>query len=166
MNTWKITAIDESSKLWVYTISPKLSAVQEVELLKDLDYFCEHWTAHNKELKAFYKIIHGTILILGVDEHLNSASGCSIDKSVHFLEEIEKKYNISLFNRMLFNVVNDQQEIKTYSKKEFEQLLENNSIKPDSKVINNLATEVKTWNEQGVQLFSQSWMSNFFGIRV
>ncbi len=166
MNTWKITDIDQSAKIWIYTIAPKLTALQEVDFSNELHQFCEHWTAHNKELKAFYKIIDHSILILGVDEHLNPASGCSIDKSVHFLEEMEKKFNISLFDRMLFNVVNDQEEIKTYNKKEFEQLLEYNTIQADSKVINTLTTQLQDWNENGVQPFSKSWMSNFFRVKV
>lgn len=166
MNTWKITEFDESSKIWIYTIYPKLTSSQEVEIAKELGHFCINWTAHNRELRAFYKIIDRSILILGVDEHLNPASGCSIDKSVHFLEEIENKYQISLFDRMLFNLINDQQEIQTHNKKEFEQLIENGTVHPESKVINTLSTTLKDWNENGVQLFSKSWMNNFFGVKA
>ncbi len=166
MNTWKITDFDASSKIWIYTISPKLTNELEVEISKELDNFCINWTAHNKELRAFYRIKNRSILILGVDEHLNPASGCSIDKSVHFLEELENKYNISLFDRMLFNLANEQEEIQTYNKKEFEQLIEKGTIQSESKVINTLCSTLKDWNENGVQLFSKSWMNNFFGIKV
>jgi hemerythrin superfamily protein len=166
MNTWKITDFDATSKIWIYTISPKLAPLQEVEFANELNHFCINWTAHNKELRAFYKIIDKSILILGVDEHLNPASGCSIDKSVHFLEELENKYNISLFDRMLFNLVNEQEVIQTYGKKEFEQLIENGTIHTESKVINTLCSTLKEWNENGVQLLAKSWMNNFFGIKV
>lgn len=166
MNPWKINNYDPSSKIWIYTISPKLSEIQEIEISKELEHFCKHWTAHNKELKAFYKIISNSILILGVDEHLNQASGCSIDKSVHFLEELENKHQLSFFDRLLFNVVNEQNIIETYNKKEFEKLIENNVIHSDSLVINTLSTNLAEWNENGVQAFSKSWMNTFFGINA
>jgi hypothetical protein len=34
--------------------------------------------------------------VLGVDENLNSVSGCSIDSSVHFMQQLEKEFDIDL----------------------------------------------------------------------
>lgn len=167
MNTnWKIEGFDNSSKIWVYTIHPNLTEEQEKNLEAELSEFCKTWTAHNKELKAFFKIIQHTILILGVDEHLNPASGCSIDKSVHFLEELELKYSLNFFNRMLFTYIEENGTFVTKNKQEFEELLSKESIHSKTNVVNTLTLTLQEWNEKGIQTIENSWMKSFFNIPV
>lgn len=162
-NNWQINEFDGSSKIWMYTIEPELNSDQQATLENELHLFCTQWTAHNKELRAFFKLIQNRILILGVDEHLNPASGCSIDKSIHFLEEMEKKYSIEVFNRMLFTYLEGDHLI-TLPKKEFEKALTENKINSKTKVINTLALSLKDWNANGVLHLEDSWMKNFFGV--
>lgn len=161
---WKITEYDNSSKIWIYTIHPNLTEVQEKNIAAELTEFCKTWTAHNKELRAFFKIMNHTVLILGVDEHLNPASGCSIDKSVHFLEELEHKYSLNFFNRMLFSYVDEEGQFNTKTKQEFEELLDNESITSKTYVVNTLALTLQEWNEKGIQTIENSWMKNFFNV--
>jgi hypothetical protein len=39
-------------------------------------------------------------MVFMVNENMNEVSGCGIDKSVHFMQEIDKKYNLDAFNRL------------------------------------------------------------------
>jgi hypothetical protein len=163
---WQINEFDPSSKIWIYTIHPNLNEQIETHLSAELTEFCKQWTAHNRELRAFFKIIEHTILIMGVDEHLNPASGCSIDKSVHFLEELEKKYSVDFFNRMLFTCVNEEDTFSTHTKTQFESLIQENKITHQTIVVNTLALTLKDWNENGLQTIEKSWMKNFFKLLV
>lgn len=90
----------DESKIWIYQAERALSET-EISLITPLfRSFCENWTAHNNQLKASFEIIQNQFIVLAVDESLNTASGCSIDKSVAFLKSISEQLGISLFERM------------------------------------------------------------------
>jgi len=90
----------DESKIWIYQAERALSET-EISLIAPLFHsFCENWTAHNNQLKASFEIIQNQFIVLAVDESLNTASGCSIDKSVAFLKSISEQLGISLFERM------------------------------------------------------------------
>lgn len=163
---WEINDFHPSSKIWIYTLNPILSDEQLQGISEELKSFCTQWTAHNRELRSFFKIFENRILLIGVDEHLNPASGCSIDKSVHFLEDIEKKYSIEVFNRMLFSYFDTQDKLQTLSKNQFEKAIADNIINADTLVLNNLALTLNDWNTNGAIPLSKSWMMNFFGVKA
>jgi hypothetical protein len=167
MNTdWQIKNYDESSKIWIYTLSKKLDDSLLIEIENELQHFCSQWTAHNKELRAFFKIINQQILLLGVDEHLNPASGCSIDKSVHFLEDLEKKYAVDFFNRLLFTYIDENGNFITEPKHTFEKLIEEHKIQPNTLVVNTLSHNLREWNEFGITAMKNTWLKNYFNIAV
>jgi hypothetical protein len=47
--------------------------------------FCIQWTAHGANLKAYGEVRHHRFIVMIVDETAAGASGCSIDKSIHFI---------------------------------------------------------------------------------
>ncbi len=158
-----LTEVHADSKIWIYTFSKKISSAQAEEIGKSLDAFCKNWTAHSKELRAFWNIYDFRILILGVDEHLNPASGCSIDKSVHFLQELEQEFQLELFNRMLFSYIEDKQ-IHTLNREEFQKHIDEKIIHSETLVVNTLAKNWAEWNSTGFQKLQDSWMKNLFQI--
>ena len=90
----------DESKIWIYQAERALS-VEEISKIGPLfQCFCSNWTAHNNQLKASFEFIQNRFIVLAVDESLNTASGCSIDKSVAFLKSISEMLGISLFERM------------------------------------------------------------------
>src|SRR5476649_3050231 len=89
----------ENSRVWVYQSDKKLSDQEVQQIQAQLDSFTTGWTAHNSQLKAKAEIRYNRFLILVVDESQAGASGCSIDKSVHFMKELEQQFNINLFDR-------------------------------------------------------------------
>lgn len=163
---WEIKDFHPSSKIWIYTLNPALKEEQIIGITADITSFCTQWTAHNRELRSFFKIFENRILLIGVDEHLNPASGCSIDKSVHFLEEIEQKYSIEIFNRMLFSYFDKNNKLQTLTKNEFENAIAESIINTETLVINNLTLSLNDWNENGIIPLSASWMMNFFGLKI
>jgi hypothetical protein len=158
-----LTDVHPDSKIWIYTFSKTLTEFQEQEIAKSLAIFCNNWTAHSKELRAFWNIYDSKILVLGVDEHLNPASGCSIDKSVHFLQDIEQQFNLEVFNRLLFSYINNNQ-IITLNREDFQTALDEKHIKPNTIVVNTLAKNWGEWNSIGFQALQDSWMKNLFQI--
>src|SRR6202000_155504 len=89
----------ENSRVWIYQADRKLTDAEATEIQQYLSQFAQQWTAHNHQLKAKGEVRYNRFLILVVDETQAGASGCSIDKSVHFMQEIEKRFGINLFDR-------------------------------------------------------------------
>lgn len=152
------------SKLWIYTIKEIISEETAIRIVKSLEAFCQNWTAHNKELRAFWNMYDNRIILLGVDEHLNQASGCSIDKSVHLLQDLENELNITIFDRMLFSY-SDGNKIQTLSRDEFQSGIDENIINSDTMVINTLAKNLQEWQLSGFQKLQDSWIKNLFNLK-
>ncbi len=89
-----------NSRIWIYQSNRTLQENEIKEINKSAEDFIETWTAHNNNLKGSFEIRHALFLIIYIDEGYALASGCSIDKSVHFIQKLEKQYNLSLFERM------------------------------------------------------------------
>ncbi|CAN5654021.1 hypothetical protein BH11BAC1_BH11BAC1_30320 [soil metagenome] len=125
------------SRIWIYQCSRELTGDEETLIGDETKRFLESWTAHDKALQAGFEIRYHRFLILMIDEKVAGASGCSIDKSVHFIQSIEKKFGLSLMDRMQFAYkLNDKVEI--VSRNEFEKLFAAGILNQASIVFNNL----------------------------
>jgi hypothetical protein len=153
-----------SSKVWIYTSSTIFSKDVETQIQKTLDDFCVGWTAHNKELKAAACIVESRFIILCVDEHLNPATGCSIDKSVRILQEIEDQHNINLFDRMLFTYKDKQGNTLTCSRLVFEERIASGEISEDTIVYNTLCNTMEMLNSSWNVPLKDSWMASYFNL--
>src|ERR1700759_2190076 len=89
----------ENSRVWIYQSDKELTDSEVALLQSQLDNFTTGWTAHNNQLKAKAEIRYNRFIILVVDESQAGASGCSIDKSVRFMKDIEQEFGINLFDR-------------------------------------------------------------------
>src|ERR1700731_4564879 len=126
----------ENSRVWVYQSNKKLTDEEVQQLQNQLDNFTTGWTAHNNQLKAKAEIRYNRFLILIVDESQAGASGCSIDKSVKFIKQIEEQYNINLLDR--FNLAyREGNDVLSAPRHDFEDLLKNGSINTNTIVFNN-----------------------------
>lgn len=94
-----LIALDNSSKVWIYQCSTLLTEEQVDGIRDDLYSFLESWTSHNARLYTYGNVFHQRFIAIFVDERYAGASGCSIDKSVHFIESLEQKYGITLTDR-------------------------------------------------------------------
>ena len=152
----------ENSRVWVYQSAKKLSDSEVLQIQVLLDNFTTSWTAHNNQLKAKAEIRYNRFLILIVDESQAGASGCSIDKSVHFMQQIEAQFKINLFDR--FNLAyRDGNEILSAPRHDFEELLKQGSINTNTVVFNNMVQNLAELNSKWEVPFKNSWHIQLFG---
>ena len=98
MTTFK--NMPQDARLWVYQ-SNRILADAEVKAIEEEGLkFISDWAAHGASLKASFDVLHNLFVVIAVDEKQAMASGCSIDKSVHFVKELEQKLSLNLFDRM------------------------------------------------------------------
>ena len=99
-------------------------------------------------------------ILLAVDEGQADASGCSIDKSVHFLKQLEAQLDIDLFDRMTF-AWKDDSGVKTASSEEFAQLYRAGKIGDDTLVFDNLVKTKAELEENWLKPLNKSWHRRF-----
>ncbi|MGZ4117532.1 MAG: ABC transporter ATPase, partial [Bacteroidia bacterium] len=98
MNT--ISNMPSDARLWVYQSNTALSDAQVSTIKNEGANFISDWAAHGASLKAAFDVLYDRFIVIAVDEQQAMATGCSIDKSVKFVKELEQKFNLNLFDRM------------------------------------------------------------------
>jgi len=88
------------SRVWIYQSIREFSENEITQLKTKAESFIAEWTSHGKTMSACIEIFYNRFIIVCVDETTASASGCGIDKSVKFIQQLEKEFNTSLLDRM------------------------------------------------------------------
>jgi hypothetical protein len=92
--------LPDSSRIWLHLANRKLVASEEQFLKEELTVFLDCWSAHGKRLQCNATLLFSQYLIFSVDENIESASGCSIDSSVHFAKRMGSELGIDFFTRL------------------------------------------------------------------
>ncbi|SDF22009.1 hypothetical protein SAMN05216464_114120 [Mucilaginibacter pineti] len=151
----------QHSRVWIYQADKKLSDTEVQNIQHELNNFTTRWTAHNNQLKAKGEVRYNRFLILIVDESQAGASGCSIDKSVRFMKDLEQQFNINLFDR--FNLAyRDGEEILSLPRHAFEDLLKQGKITTDTIVYNNMVQNLTELETKWEVPFKNSWHIQLF----
>ena len=152
--------LPDESRVWIYQANRSFSEEELIELNKQLDTFIEAWTAHGKDLEAGYKIVYKRFIIIALNQDLNKATGCSIDASVHFIQELEKQYNVDLMDKM--NVSFKQGEFVAYKPLlDFKKMAQQKAVSKNTIVFNHLVTNIAEFKENWEVPASESWHSRF-----
>jgi len=152
--------LPETSRIWIYQANRNFSEEELGEINNLLPQFLTQWTAHGASLRAGYEIKYKRFIIIGLDQSLSSASGCSIDASVHFIQGLEKRFGLELLDRM--NVSFKQGDFITYkSMADFKKMAKARSITKDTIVFNNLVANKQEYVEHWEVPASESWHSRF-----
>jgi hypothetical protein len=91
--------LPDSARIWIYQASRPLTAAEVNGLQPALAQFAEAWTSHGRSLQASAAVLHQQFLIIGLNEAVADASGCSIDASVRFVREVEQQLGVELLEK-------------------------------------------------------------------
>lgn len=156
--------ISENSRVWIYQSDRVLNPEEEQRIQQKLDDFTSQWQAHGHDLAAHGEIRHNQFIILSVDEQVAGATGCSIDKSVYLMKEIEQEFNIDLFDRFRI-AYRDGGNVINCSREEFEDLLGKGVLNSDTIVFNNMVSNRKDLATSWEVPMKDSWHGQVFGAR-
>jgi hypothetical protein len=153
--------LPDHSRIWIYQSSRKFSD-EEVALLGErLKEFLTQWTAHGQLLEAGFEIKYNRFIIIGLNQDSASASGCSIDASVHFIQQLEKELQVDLLDKM--NVTYYTGEFIAYKPlNEFKALAKAKSVSKNTIVFNNLINTKAEYLENWEVPAEESWHVRFF----
>ncbi|WP_298553385.1 ABC transporter ATPase [uncultured Algibacter sp.] len=152
--------LPEESRVWIYQANRSFSEDELQEIQSKLDIFIENWTAHGSDLQAGYIVKYKRFIVLSLNQSLNKATGCSIDASVHFIQQLEKDYNVDLMDKM--NVSYKQGDFVAYkSLSDFRKMAKDKAVSKNTIVFNNLVNNIAEFNENWEVPASESWHGRF-----
>jgi len=156
----EFNTLPEESRVWIYQSNRSFTEQEIEEIQSKLDMFIENWTAHGSDLQASYTFKYKRFIVLGLNQNLNAATGCSIDASVHFIQQLEKDYNVDLMDKM--NVSYKQGDYVAYKTlTDFRKMAKDKAVSKNTIVFNNLVTSIGEFNENWEVPASESWHSRF-----
>jgi hypothetical protein len=151
-----------NARTWVYTANRILSPVESAQLLTRLDPFLSEWSSHGTPLKAACQVFDNAVVVIAVENGWETASGCSIDKSVRVLKELEQELNISLFDRMIVLFRNaPHSDLQLLPLAQFKNKMADGEVMPSVLIVN---TQVEVLGELKEDLWKpvkDSWLSRF-----
>ena len=153
--------LPEESRVWIYQ-SNRVFTVTELDFIKsNANDFLNNWTAHGANLQAAIEIPYDRFLVIALNESLHSASGCSIDSSVRFIQNLEKQLDVILLDKM--NVTcRIRNKIEYISLKDFRKMVKKKVLNSDVIVFNNLVINKKEYNSLWEVPATSSWHARYF----
>ena len=152
--------LPDTSRVWIYQANRPFSEQEQQEISSRLQQFIEKWTAHGADLKASYELRYNRFIILAIDQDINAATGCSIDASVNFIQQLEKDFDVTLLDRM--NVSYKQGEFIAYkSLTDFRKMATEKAVSPKTIVFNNLVNNKAEYLSEWEVPASESWHKRF-----
>lgn len=152
--------LPDESRVWIYQANRSFTEEELTEITTKLNTFIESWTAHGSDLEAGYTIVYKRFIVVGLNQNSNKATGCSIDASVHFMQQLEQEYTVDLMDKM--NVSYKQGEFIAYKPLlEFKAMAKNRAVSGNTIVFNNLVTTIAEFKEHWEVPAKESWHSRF-----
>lgn len=148
--------LPDTTRVWIYQANKPFPAEQVGQVTEEIRAFVESWTSHNRNLKAHGDLLHDRFVILMVDESSADASGCSIDKSVYFLKNLQAKYGVDLFDRMFFSF-KEGEEVITLNRSSFAQAYREGRINDDTLVFDTLVKNKAELDQALLKPLKDSW---------
>ena len=129
--------IANDARIWIFQANRIFSQLELEFLEKSISLFLNSWTANGSQLSASFKIEYNTFIIIALDEKNSSATGCSIDKLVNYMKQIENEFSVRLLDRLdISYILNDELIIERLD--DFKKNILTKKIDKNTIVFNNL----------------------------
>jgi len=154
------TNLPHNSRIWIYQSEREFSK-DEIEVISGKTRnFIDQWTRHGDNLKGSFTIKYNQFLILAVDEGFANVSGCSIDASVRFVQQLENELRLDLMDKLNISF-RDGAAINIVKLPDFQNLAKNRKITSETIVFNNMVNTKKDFETQWEVPAHQSWHKRF-----
>ena len=148
---------DDNARVWIYQSSRVFTISEALQIEDMLNDLAANWQTHGTPVKAYANLFFGQFIVLMADENVAGVSGCSIDSSVRVIQQIEKQFNVDMFNwQSLAFVVNEK--VQIIPRQQFNYALENNFITPQTTFFNNVITTKKDLEDKWMIPVGESWL--------
>ena len=148
-----------SARLWIFSSPVPLDTAL---LLPPLQEFIRSWTAHQQDLRASSSLSECFFILLAVDEAQTSASGCSIDKATHFVQDLGQSLNLNFLEKRRYFYRNGDEPIHAVDHPTMQAAVQDGIVAENTLVADTLLTQVGDLHRLWLP-FGQSWHRRLFG---
>ena len=148
---------DPNSRVWIYQSSRLFSLGEALEVESMLGDFITQWNSHGNKVRGSAHLFFGQFVVLIADETASGVSGCSTDSSVRLIKEMERRFNINMFDRLnLAFIIKDKIELLPMAQLEY--AASNQFINGETLYFNNLVQSKKDLEEKWIVPIKESWL--------
>ncbi|MBN96979.1 MAG: ABC transporter ATPase [Flavobacteriaceae bacterium] len=159
--TVEFSSLPQTARIWIYQCNRSFTLDEIQEISNKLQTFLEGWTAHGADLKAAFEIRYKRFIVIGLDQNQQLASGCSIDASVHFIQQLETAFKVDLLDKL--NVSYKQGDYIAYKPlKEFKKMVKDKAVSKNTIVFNHLVQTKAEYLDFWEVPAAESWHARFF----
>ncbi len=157
-----------SSRVWIYQ-SPRLFLLSEaLQIGEMLEAFTRTWKSHGVAVKGYGNLFYGQFIVLMADESEESGasgvSGCSTDSSVRLVKEIEQRFGVNLFDRLMLAFwMKDKVQMVPLSQLPY--ALENGFITEETPYFNNTVQTKAELEAKWLIPLKDSWLASRFLVK-
>lgn len=149
------------SRVWIYQSSRIFFMAEALEIETILQTFVNDWKSHGTPVKGYANLFFGRFIIFIADENATGVSGCSTDSSVKIIKDIEKKYNVQLFDRqMLTFYIKEKVEIIPLSQLNY--AINNNFISNETLYFDNTVLTKDALENRWITATKNTWLATKF----
>lgn len=148
------------ARVWVYKSARPLGQAEQKFVREQGAAFCASWAAHGASLDAAVDVLRDRFVVIGIDEEQARATGCSIDKSVGFIKDLEYQLNLMLTDRMVL-VFEQDGEPRSCRLEEVPELLTDGTLTGDTIVFDDLVTTKADLDLRFRVPLRESWLSRY-----
>ena len=99
LTTVRFNDFSPQSRVWVYQANRDLTENEISQIRSAIQQFAKGWQVHGSPAKAEADLLYNRFVVFVVDD-TTPASGCSIDTSVKFMQQLEQRFKLNFFNRL------------------------------------------------------------------
>ncbi|GAA4024687.1 hypothetical protein GCM10022409_05830 [Hymenobacter glaciei] len=150
-----------TARVWIYQASRPFTSAETVSILPLLAQFAEHWTSHGRNLLASAEVLHQYFLVLGLDEAVAGASGCSIDASVRFVAQLEQHLGLELLEKSRLAFMQNGA-VHLLERRELKAATASGAVTPDTLYFDNTLATKGELDTLWPRPAGQTWLARYF----
>ena len=151
-----------TARVWLYQASRPLTSAETINLLPTLARFAEEWTSHGRSLLASAEVLHQHFLVLGLDEAMAGASGCSIDASVRFVAQLEQQLGLELLEKSRLAFMQNGA-VQLLDRRELKAAAASGAVAPDTLYFDNTLATKGELDTSWPRPAGETWLARYFG---
>ncbi len=149
---------NDNSHVWIYQSSRVFTFPEAVRIEEQLKDFAANWKSHGTPVKGYGNLLFGQFVIFMADETASGVSGCSTDSSVRLIKNIEKDFEVDMFDRQMLAFVVDEK-IQMIPLSQVNHLLEEGVLSANTLYFNNTILTKKELLKSWIIPVKKSWLA-------
>jgi hypothetical protein len=152
--------LSENARIWIYQSENELNTENQIIAGDFITNFINSWTSHGTEVKGSFQVLYNRFIIIASEVDNGGVSGCSIDKSVHAIQELSNHLGVNLIDRKICFWKGDK--IVSISTADIKKSVETGVLKPETIFFDHTVASIKDFNTRWQTPVSNSWLKRYF----